>query len=399
LATRNSVFLKLIGVPFERLIRFHRWVGRSIYFLITFHGSFQIQQSYGSSKSISGALFGTQTNQWGFLAYISIFIIMFTSHSVIRRNFFEVFYWAHFSFIFFLIFGNLHQTQFFTFTVIGMSLYIVDRLARFIIGLGTINVIGIEAIQAGVTKIIFEFKDYYESGQYMFINLSNLNPPVTLIAWHPVSFSSSPSIMDNGPHYASAHMKIQGGFSRQLYVRSQEGAQYVQVPLKLRVDGPYGKPSIDFMQHSTVVLVSGGIGITPMISILRDLVDRQVANMPIITQSIYFLWVIPDTDAYQWFGSELRELMSRAGTLPKNKYILDVKVFLTRSTTTPSSVFFQGRPDLSIFMQDIKRYHGSGDVAVGVCGPAVMLKQVRNAAVEASDETCLFKVHCETFEL
>jgi len=50
-------------------------------------------------------------------------------------------------------------------------------------------------------------------------------------------------------------------------------------------------------------------------------------------------------------------------------------------------------------MQDIKRYHGSGDVAVGVCGPAVMLKQVRNAAVHSSDKTCLFKVHCETFEL
>ncbi|CAB4380220.1 hypothetical protein RhiirA5_358162 [Rhizophagus irregularis] len=399
LATRNSVFLKLIGIPFERLIRFHRWVGRTIYFLITFHGSFQIQQSYGISNSVSQALFGTTTNQWGFLAYISLLIIMFTSHSVIRRYFFEVFYWSHFSFIFFLIFGNLHQPEFLLFTVIGMSLYIVDRLTRFIFGFGTINVIGMEAIQAGVTKVIFEFKDYYEAGQYMFINLSNLNPPVSLIAWHPISFSSSPSVMDDGVHYGSIHMKVQGGFSRQLYARAQDGAQYSQAPLKMRIDGPYGKTSLDFMQHRTVVLVSGGIGVTPMMSILRDLVDRQVANMPVVTQAIYFLWVIPDIDAYQWFGSELRELISRAGALPQNKHILDVKVFLTRSTTTPSSIFFQGRPDFSIFMQDIKRYHGSGDVAVGVCGPAVMLKQVRNAAVHSSDKTCLFKVHCETFEL
>jgi len=399
LATRNSIFLKLIGVPFERLIKFHRWVGRTIYFLTTFHGSFQIQQSYGINKSISGALFGTTTNQWGFLAYISIFIIMFTSHSVIRRNFFEVFYWSHFSFIFFLIFGNLHQPQFIMFTAIGMSLYIIDRLTRFIMGFGTVNVIGIEAIQSGVTKIIFEFKDYYESGQYMFINFSNLNPPTSLIAWHPISFSSSPSVMDDGPHYASIHMKVQGGFSRQLYVRSQEGPQSMQFPLKMKVDGPYGKTSLDFMQYNTVVLVSGGIGITPMISILRDLVDRQVTSMPIVTQAIYFLWVIPDIDAYQWFGSELRELVARADALPGNKHLLDIKVFLTRSTTTPSSVFFQGRPDFSIFMQDIKKYHGSGDIAVGVCGPAVMLKQVRNAAVQTSDTTCLFKVHCETFEL
>ncbi|GET03823.1 cytochrome b-245 heavy chain [Rhizophagus clarus] len=272
LATRNSVFLKLIGIPFER--------NPTALVIQLFKPSLELQYA------------------------------------------FEAFYWSHFSFIFFLIF-----------------------------------------------------------------------------AWHPISFSSSPSVMDDGVHYGSIHMKVQGGFSRQLYARAQEGAQYSQAPLKMRIDGPYGKTSLDFMRYRTVVLVSGGIGITPMISILRDLVDRQVANMPIVTQAIYFLWVIPDIDAYQWFGSELRELISRAGTLPQNKHILDIKVFLTRSTTTPSSIFFQGRPDFSVFMHDIKRYHGSGDVAVGVCGPAVMLKQVRNAAVHSSDSACLFKVHCETFEL
>lgn len=396
LATRNSIFLKLLGIPFERLIIFHRWVGRTVYFLITFHASFQIQQSYGAFNSIYKALFGTTVNQWGFLAYIPILIIMFTSHSIIRRNAFEAFYWSHFSFIFFIIFGSQHQPEILQFTALGISLYVIDRITRFIIGFGYVNVIGVEAIQAGVTKIIFEFKDYYESGQYMFVNFKDLNLPTSLIAWHPISFSSSPSVMDDGPHYASVHMKIQGGFTRQLYARSQDP---MQTQLKMRVDGPYGKPSLDFMQYSTVVLVSGGVGVTPMISILRDLVDRQVSGMPVLTQAIYFLWVIPDIDAYQWFGAELRDLMGRAGTLPQNKHLLDVKVFLTRSTTTPSSLFFQGRPDFSIFMQDIKRYHGTGEVAVGVCGPSVMLKQVRNAAVETSDSSCLFKVHCETFEL
>ncbi|CAI2162458.1 10792_t:CDS:2 [Funneliformis geosporum] len=366
LATRNSVFLKLIGVPFERLIRFHRWVGRTIYFLLTFHASFQIQQSY--NNSVYEALFGTPTNKWGFLAYLSILIIILTSHSVIH--------------------------EFIMFLGVGLGLYIVDRFTRFILGIGSINVIGMESIQSGVTRIIFEFKDYYEPGQYMFINFSNLKPPVSWIAWHPISFSSAPSIMDDGVHFASIHMKVQGGFSKNLYMKAQGGAEHTRVPLNLRIDGPYGKPSIDFMQYRTVALICGGIGITPMISILRDLVDRQVGGMPIVTQAIYFMWVIPDIDSYQWFGSDLRELMARAETLPENKYLLDIKIFLTRSTTTPSSMFFQGRPDFSVLMQDIKQYHGSGDIAVGVCGPGIMLKQVRNAAIKASDETCLFKVHC-----
>ncbi|CAJ0827488.1 15097_t:CDS:10 [Entrophospora sp. SA101] len=88
-----------------------------------------------------------------------------------------------------------------------------------------------------------------------------------------------------------------------------------------------------------------------------------------------------------------------AKALPSNKYLLDLKIFLTRSTTTPSSIFFQGRPNFDVILSDVKTYHGSGDIAVGVCGPGPMRTQVRNAAVAQSDETCLFKVHYETFEL
>ncbi|CAG8451343.1 7997_t:CDS:2 [Scutellospora calospora] len=292
LATRNSVFLKLIGVPFERMIRFHRWVGRTIFFLLSFHASYQLQL-------------------------------------------------------------------------------------------------------AGSLNSVFSSPILLYAGQYMFINIPSLSPPVSLIAWHPVSFSSAPGIEE--ANNDSIHMKIQGSFTRRLYAKSQEGGY--DMGLKMKVDGPYGKPSLNFAQYRTVVLVSGGIGITPMISILRDLVDRQTSKMPITTQSIYFIWTVPDTNTYSCFGNELNEITEKFNRLPKSKYLLDIKVFLTRSTTTPSSVFFQGRPDVSMLFQEIKQYHGSGDIAVGVCGPASMLKEVRKAAIVESDRTCLIKVHCETFEL
>jgi len=328
-----------------------------------------------------------------------LFIIMFTSHSVIRRHFFEVFYWSHFNYIFFIIFGCLHQQKFITFTAIGLSLYFVDRVVRLVIGLRTIKVVAMEAIHSGVTKIVFEYKQYYEAGQYVFVNFPNLSPPVSLVDWHPVSLSSAPSVLDDGTHYGSVHIKCNGGFTKQLYARAQEGSEYNDASLRMRIDGPYGKASIDFMRYRTVMLVSGGVGVTPMMSILRDLVDRQVSSMPITTQAIYFLWVIPDIDSYSWFATELKELLNRAAALPTQAYLLDIKVFLTRSTTTPSSMYFQGRPNLKYLMRDIKNYHGSGDVAVGACGPAAMLQEVRNAAVVESNETGLIKVHCETFEL
>ncbi|CAG8743274.1 604_t:CDS:2, partial [Dentiscutata erythropus] len=385
LATRNSVFVKLIGVPFERMIRFHRWVGRTIFYLITFHASYQM--------TVSGSLnliFASSVTLYGFLAYASIFIIVIMSHSLFRRYFFEVFYWSHFFFIFFFIFGCLHQPQFLVFAIYGFVLYVIDRAIRFINGFKPVEIVSVEALSAGVTRVIFDFKSRYEAGQYMFVNFPNINPPISLVTWHPVSFSSAPGIDDLS--HDSIHMKIQGGFTRRLYAQSQEGMY--NMPSKLKIDGPYGKPSLDFLNYRTVVLVAGGIGITPMISILRDIVDRQVANMPIMTQSIYFLWTVPDTNSYSWFGNELNEITEKfTRKLPESKYLLDVKIFLTRSTTTPSSVFFQGRPDFLTMMQDLKQYHGSGDIAVGACGPSSMLKEVRRAAVAESDETCLIKVH------
>jgi len=277
LATRNSIFLTLFGLPFERLIRFHRWVGKMIFVLITFHGSYQFQTNYAATNSFTATLMDDKKYLWGFLTYLSLFIITITSHSVFRRYFFEFFYWSHFNFIFFIVFGILHEINVLTFIIAGVGLYTIDRLIRFIIGLREKNIVSIEAIQSGVTKVVFEYNSHYSAGQYMFINIPNLTPPLSWLAWHPISFSSSESVQDmDNTHKASFHMKCQGGFTRQLYAGSQEGNEYGKAKLKLKVDGPYGKVSIDFTRYRTVILIGSGIGVTPMMSILKDLVDRQV---------------------------------------------------------------------------------------------------------------------------
>nr|CAG8636607.1 10379_t:CDS:2 [Entrophospora candida] len=375
LATRNSVFVVLFGVPFERLITFHRWVGKTIFLLLTFHGSYQMQQNFNSLSQI----FSDKINLWGFLSYVSLFIIFLTSHPLFRRRFFEFFYWSHFNFIFFVIFGVLHNDNFSTFTCVGVGLYVIDRIIRSLIGYKDVKIISIEAMQANVTKVVFDFNYYYSAGQYMFINIPNLNQPTSLIAWHPISFSSSKSIIN-------AHDDDHNSDNNN----------------NMAIDGPYGKPSLDFAQYSTVVLIGGGIGVTPLISILNDLINRQLTNIPLKTQTIHFCWLIPHLDSYSWFELELQELISKSRALPNNKYLLNVKIFLTKSTTisTPlSSLFFLGRPDFNLLLRDVKQYHVAGDIAVGVCGPAIMRRKVRNASVTESDETCLFKVHYETFEL
>ena len=46
---------------------------------------------------------------------------------------------------------------------------------------------------------------------------------------------------------------------------------YLLTFFKVRLDGPYGLVSFDLKLYPVIMLVGGGIGGTPMISILRDI--------------------------------------------------------------------------------------------------------------------------------
>lgn len=47
---------------------------------------------------------------------------------------------------------------------------------------------------------------------------------------------------------------------------------------KLRIDGPYGAPVQDYQKYDVLLLVGLGIGATPFISILKDLLNNIVKS-------------------------------------------------------------------------------------------------------------------------
>ncbi|KAG6553108.1 hypothetical protein Mapa_005446 [Marchantia paleacea] len=123
----------------------------------------------------------------------------------------------------------------------------------------------------------------YKSGMYMFLKCPEISP----FEWHPFSITSAP-----GDAYLSVHIRTLGDWTQALRNLFQEASggkkrlqtvnnwglsgelvQNVSFP-KVCIDGPYGAPAQDYRNYDVLLLVGLGIGATPFISILKDMLNH-----------------------------------------------------------------------------------------------------------------------------
>ncbi|CAH1419051.1 unnamed protein product [Lactuca virosa] len=173
----------------------------------------------------------------------------------------------------------------------------------------------------------------YKSGQYMFVKCVAVSP----FEWHPFSITSAP-----GDDYLSVHIRTLGDWTGQLKTVFSEplpngksgldGQGENRTYPKLLIDGPYGAPSQDYKKYDVVLLVGLGIGATPMISIVKEIVNNMKAkeedasaleNGTLVQKnksgptSAYFYWVTREQGSFDWF----KGIMNEAGEMDKNGVI------------------------------------------------------------------------------
>ncbi|CAN1751620.1 Ferric reduction oxidase 2 [Linum perenne] len=102
----------------------------------------------------------------------------------------------------------------------------------------------------------------YNPTSSMFINI----PSISKLQWHPFSVTSSSKLETDR---ISVVIKSEGHWTTKLYQKLSSPSSTTR--LDVSVEGPYGPASSEFMRHDTLVLVSGGSGITPFISIIREI--------------------------------------------------------------------------------------------------------------------------------
>ncbi|XP_076148332.1 NADPH oxidase 1 [Alosa pseudoharengus] len=372
----------------------------------------------------------------GVIITLSLILIITSSMEVIRRSYFEVFWYTHHLFVVFFIglvihgAGRIvrnqkttdppHNTSFcfsrpeqwgqipecpipqfaggFPQTwmwVIGpMFLYVCERLLRFIrytqkVEYRKIVIRPSKVLELQLTKKGFKM----DVGQYVFLNC----PSISQLEWHPFTMTSAPE-----EDFFSVHIRSAGDWTQKLISMVEQLPEGAQGP-KMGVDGPFGTASEDVFDYEVAMLVGAGIGVTPFASIMKSIWYKfKESNPKLRTRKIYFYWLCRETHAFEWFADLLQVLESEMEERGMGDF-LTYKLYLTgwdKSHATHAMVHFgedtdivtglkqkthYGRPNWDKEFEEIRKENPTSTVGSFLCGPAVLAKTLEKKCVKYSD--------------
>ena len=246
----------------------------------------------------------------------------------------------------------------------------------------------------------------FEAGQYIMIAI----PKLSYTQFHPFTISSSPH-----QDTVTLHMKALGRWTKKLVTLAKGNHE-----VSFLMEGPYGKLMVELEnqeRYKMVLMISGGIGVTPMHSIAnsllyqRDTENREIKKMHFVwaVRSLDMLKVMQDTgDRGSDDGSSILDQKLMVNEDGSGGDDVELSVYLTKNTlalTENMDRVKTGRPNFDQIFQDMKNKaveEGEAFVAVCVCGPEVMVDACRDACRRYSDGVCkggvTFDFHEETFE-
>ncbi|KNC97288.1 uncharacterized protein SPPG_07217 [Spizellomyces punctatus DAOM BR117] len=409
-ALRNSPAYYLLALPFERTIEFHKWFGIGAMVFAWVHGGLYLRQ--WEAQDVTALMFNMRSRlAFGAAVAALVAFVVLAAQRPIRRRMWELFWAIHiFGFLAIFVLVNFHTTKGFEFTLPPLLLWGLDRVIRFTRGWLRPAVAETSDCNGQVTRLVVHQNPLwgraYQAGQYVFLNV----PRAGMIEWHPASIVSGAPLKNDLEGADGAFPPTQnqytlvlrnvGSFTRRL---TQVGAS--QEKLKVRIDGPYGKWDLVAKNYNLIVLVAGGIGATPILSVLLTVLRKSSKTG--FNRKVEFIWAVQTENQIMWFADELAQASALGAR---------IRIFVTQTSETTSSTamvthtedgvkMFAGceilyfRPHIEDVCQDIKNNFPGIETAVGVCGPPGMVRSTRDAVRKCSDVRSLWHLHAEAFDL
>ncbi|XP_059311428.1 putative respiratory burst oxidase homolog protein H isoform X2 [Lycium ferocissimum] len=282
----------------------------------------------------------------------------------------------------------------------------------------------------------------YKSGMYLFVKCPNISN----FEWHPFSITSAPD-----DDYLSIHIRTLGDWTTELRTRFQKACQATQSRTrslirmetkafspndaeqsqaefpKIIIKGPYGAPAQNYKKYDILLLVGLGIGATPFISIIKDILNQQSgynqqddeSSSKKGPQRAYFYWVTREQGSFDWFKGVMDDIAEH-----DENEVIEMHNYLTsvyeegdaRSALIAMVQSLQhakngvdvvsesrirthfARPNWKRVFTQLAASHPSSRIGVFYCGSPTLTKPLRKLCQEFSlNSSTRFNFHKENF--
>ncbi|ESQ37429.1 hypothetical protein EUTSA_v10003051mg [Eutrema salsugineum] len=302
----------------------------------------------------------------------------------------------------------------------------------------------------------------YKSGMYMFVKC----PDISKFEWHPFSVTSAP-----GDEYLSVHIRALGDWTSELRNRFAETCEPPQTskpspnnlirmetrarganPLieesqvlfpRIFIKGPYGAPAQNYEKFDILLLVGLGIGATPFISILKDMLNNLKPGIPKtgqryegsvgggsfggstvnggrkFPQRAYFYWVTREQASFEWFKGVMDDIAvyDKTNVIEMHNYLTSMyEAGDARSALIAMVQKLQhakngvdivsesrirthfARPNWRKVFSELSSKHETSRIGVFYCGSPTLVRPLKSLCQEFSLESSTrFTFHKENF--
>jgi NAD(P)H-flavin reductase len=368
----------------EQLNPWHQLSGRIIYFLLLNHAGWYI--NFFIQTGIFYQRLTAPVVIIGLTGFCLITVVATTSLEIVRRRSYRVFYTFHLTI-------GLWLLPLLFFHARPLRLYVSEAIALFLVNkviqnLDTIQSLAIIAPVPHTSLVTIKVSipasklPRFEAapGQHVYLFIppeSRANKSSQAI--HDFLFNPF-TVVDISPTNITLVLRTLHGPT----TKTLETLATLPQPKSIKLEGPYGSSRFfpNFAEkYDRILLVAGGIGATFILPIYRA-IHQQLETESKNSNQLTFHWSIRSAEEASWAINDLKK-----ATVLKNDE--NVKIYITGSKTDDQLDNIEWaeqqikanesreRPDLREIVDEIFRAGKGEKVAVLVCGPEGMARELR----------------------